>query len=229
MPDNNIRIFHKKFLLLFQSVMPVYIYDEETAVNPRRRWVIIGDSRLSEAYRYDPDLPHPRICWAVYPGADHRRLLGLFRELLREATTDTTFVLHIWQNSLRTLTDMEAREAIDHTITIVNARNVSHRFDHRLVWPETDLPPELRHIHGRIRQLNLVLRLANHQCGFIPCQPNPITSPIRCRRGRATQGITPSRWREAVAGTGPGYHVSSEFLAPYLRYFRRYLRFNDTA
>ena len=209
--------------------MPVYMYDEEVSVNPRRRWVIVGDSRLADAYRYAPTLPHPRICWAVYPGANHRALLSLFRELLDEATTDTTWVLHIWQNSLRTLSDNEARQAIDHHINIVNARNLSHGFDHRLVFPETDLVPELRHITGRIRQLNLVLRLANHRCGFPPCRPNTITSPIRCRNGRSTQGITRSRWREAVAGTGPGYHVARGYLAPYFRFFRRYLRFNDTA
>ena len=169
----------------------------------------------------------PTIHWtSCIPGARHDQLLRHFRRMLREATSDTTWVLHLWQNSLRHLTIDQARNAIDHHIQLVNDINMERGMRHRIVWPETDVVPELTPWHDKILRLNLVLRLANERCGFRPCMPTRITSPVRyTANGRPRQGVTPSRWRE---GRVHGYHVASRYVWKYFRFFRRYLRHNDS-
>ena len=188
---------------------------------------IRDSSRIANPGRFAPGVLHPPIHWTWIPGGDHARLLHVFRRMLEEATDDITWVLHLWQNSLRHITVDQARAETDRHIQLVNNYNRTHNYNHRLVWPETALPPELDHLMEKIQRINLVLRLANTRCGFPPCRPNRVTSPVRSRSS-SRQAITTSRWREAVAGTGRGYHVSDRYLRQYFEYFRRWLKFNDS-
>ena len=183
--------------------MRVLRYVEDSLAKNNYLREVISHSLLKNANMYRPADTDTLVNWTVVRGGTVEELLRLFKRRMTEVTIDTTYVLHIWHNSIRDINISYANTLIDKYETLLRNVNQNHNMRHRVVWAEADYPPENERFFGRIDRLNIALRQANSENGYAPCKPHRITTPEKNGRRRMVE----SRWEEAVRGSGPGYHV----------------------
>ena len=210
-------------LSMFQLMMNVLEYVEEVSTGRNHLREVISHSMLKHADRYKPDVTDTNVNWTVVRGGKVEQLLELFRTRLCSATSNTTYILHVWHNSVRQISINYVWSLIDEYTKLVNEVNSFQNMTHKIVWAEADYPPENEEFFRRIDRLNIALREANRGNGFNPCKPHRITTPEKNGRRRVTE----SRWEEAHRGTGRGYHVREKYLPAYFKFFRNYFKFND--
>ena len=203
--------------------MRVRVYTEEVPRPGRRTREVISHSLLKHPHRFPPRRGDRHVNWVVGSGGTAPQLANLFMERIWNAEVPTTFLLHIWQNSIRQISLSDARAIVMDCLHTADEVNAAHGLRHIITFAEADFPPELRHHVGKTLDLNLMLRNINKDRGLPPCKPHRITSPAKY--GRPGPWRTYSRWEEAEWGWGAGYHVHPYYLPSYFKFFRNYLKY----